>query len=247
MPIKNEEEDIMMLASPAMHSMSNHPYPQQIYPTLPPCSDVLQHRFFDRASSSRTRSISSSVIPPQTNQLIHPTIKNPLSVQPTGTNTMPKQTRKPLGSASHLYDRNNNHRYPFGSHINEDPLAHTSANMNSLLNLQNGLLCFDHLTNPQMFPNLSTIHYHDEKMRKTLSADEAGKYYHPDRQVNRLALTISPSSDSLDCVFFLRSMDFHRRNILNIIRIFAQIRRNLNTIIQRVSLSSLFHHLRQLL
>lgn len=178
----------MMLASPAMHTMGNHPYSQQIYQTLPPCSDVLQHRFPDRSSSSRTRSISSSVIPPQTNQLIHQAIKNPLSVQPTSANTMSKQSRKPL--ASHFYDRNNNHRYPFGSHINEDPLAHTPANMNNLLNLQNGLLCFDHLANPQMFPNLSTIHYHDEKMRKTLSADEAMKYYHADRQVNRLALTI---------------------------------------------------------
>jgi hypothetical protein len=172
----------MMIPSNTNH---NNSYQQSIYPTLPPCSDVLQHRFLDRTLSSRTRSISSSVIQPSTSSLAHYNIKNPMSVQPT-TNVH-KQTRKPIPITSHLYDRNNNHHYGFDIRTNEESIhnrMNMSNNTNHLLNIPSGILRFDHLTNPQMFPNASTMQHHDEKMRKTLSADETLKYYHYDRQVN---------------------------------------------------------------
>jgi hypothetical protein len=170
-PIKNEEEDIMMIPS-----SSNHHYQQTIYPTLPPCSDVLQHRFYDRSLSSRTRSISSSVIQPQTNPLTYYNIKNPMSVQPIPNS--PKQTRKQIPLPTHMYDRNNNHHYSFDESIH-NRINHT----NNSVNIPSGILRFDHLTNPQMFPNVTTMQHHDEKFRKTLSADESLKYYHHDRQV----------------------------------------------------------------
>jgi hypothetical protein len=177
MPIKNEEEDIMMTSSSS--NITNHPYQQTIYPTLPPCSDVLQHRFYDRGLSSRTRSISSSVIQPQTSPLTHYNIKNPMSVQP-----MPKQNRKQNPLPSHLYDRNNNHYYGFDLRANEESI-HNRMNLpnsnNNPLNIPGGILRFDHLTNSQRF---TTMQPQEEKMRKTLSADESLKYYHHERQVN---------------------------------------------------------------
>jgi hypothetical protein len=186
MPIKNED-DIMMIPS----SLNMNSYQQTMYPTLPPCSDVLQHRFYDRTLSSRTRSISSSVIQPQTNPLTHHSIKNPMSVQPL-TNS-PKQNRKQIPLQSHIYDRNNNHHYGFDSRTNEDSIYNRINIPNNTihpLNLSGGILRFDHLTNPQMFPNVTTMQSHDDKMRKTLSADEALKYYHHDRQVNCFFLHI---------------------------------------------------------
>lgn len=182
MQIKNEEEDIMMISS---SNTNQHPYQQAIYPTLPPCSDVLQHRFYDRSLSSRTRSISSSVVQPQTSPLTHYNIKNPLSVQPVIN--IPKPTRKQIPLPSHLYDRNNNHYYGFDICANEESI-HNRINIpthtTNSLNIPSGILRFDHLTNSQMFSNVSTMQPHEEKIRKTLSADETLKYYHHDRQVN---------------------------------------------------------------
>ena len=184
-PIKNEEEDIMMI-QPSSNS-SNHSYQQNVYPTLPPCSDVLQHRFYDRSlTTSRTRSISSSVVQPQTNPLTHYNIKNPLSVQPIPTNLLTKQNRKQIPLPSHLYDRNNNHYYGFDIRTNDESIhnrINLSNHTNNSLNIPTGILRFDHLTNPQMFSNVSTTQPHEEKFRKTLSADETLRYYH-DRQVN---------------------------------------------------------------
>jgi len=182
MPIKNEVEEIMMIPS----NTNNHPYQQTMYPTLPPCSDVLQHRFYDRGlSSSRTRSISSSVIQPQTTPLIHYNIKNPMSVQPI-TN-IPKQNRKQIPLPSHLYDRNNNQYYGFDIRTNDESIhnrINLSNHTNNSLNISDGILRFDHLPNPQIFSNVTTMQPHEEKIRKTLSADESLKYYHHDRQVN---------------------------------------------------------------
>jgi hypothetical protein len=182
MPIKNEVEEIMMIPS----NTNNHPYQQTMYPTLPPCSDVLQHRFYDRGlASSRTRSISSSVIQPQTTPLIHYNIKNPMSVQPI-TN-IPKQNRKQIPLPSHLYDRNNNQYYGFDIRTNDESIhnrINLSNHTNNSLNISDGILRFDHLPNPQMFSNVTTMQPHEEKIRKTLSADESLKYYHHDRQVN---------------------------------------------------------------
>jgi hypothetical protein len=149
-----------------------------MYPTLPPCSDVLQHRFYDRTLSSRTRSISSSVIQPQTNPLTHYNIKNPMSVQPIA-----KQTRKQIPLPTHLYDRNNNHHYGFDIRTNDESIHNRIHPQNNSINIPSGILRFDHLTNPQMFSNVATMQHHDEKFRKTLSADESLKYYHHDRQV----------------------------------------------------------------
>ncbi|CAF1313821.1 unnamed protein product, partial [Rotaria sordida] len=60
MSIKNEEEDIIMI--PSTSNTNNNLYQQTMYQTtLPPCSDVLHHRSYDRIPSLRTRSISSSV------------------------------------------------------------------------------------------------------------------------------------------------------------------------------------------
>jgi hypothetical protein len=177
MPIKNEEEDIMM-TSPS--NTPNHHYQQTIYPTLPPCSDVLQHRFYDRTLSSRTRSISSSVVQPQTSPLTHYNIRNPMSVQPIPT--IPKQNRKQMPLPSHLYDRNNNHYYGFDIRANEESI-HNRINIpnsnNNPLNIPGGILRFD-----QRFPNVTTMQPQEEKIRKTLSADESLKYYHHERQVN---------------------------------------------------------------
>ncbi len=177
MPIKNEEEDIMM-TSPS--NTPNHHYQQTIYPTLPPCSDVLQHRFYDRTLSSRTRSISSSVVQPQTSPLTHYNIRNPMSVQPIPT--IPKQNRKQMPLPSHLYDRNNNHYYGFDIRANEESI-HNRINLpnsnNNPLNIPGGILRFD-----QRFPNVTTMQPQEEKIRKTLSADESLKYYHHERQVN---------------------------------------------------------------
>ncbi len=193
-PIKNEEEDIMMTSSSS--NITNHPYQQTIYPTLPPCSDVLQHRFYDRGLSSRTRSISSSVIQPQTSPLTHYNIKNPMSVQP-----MPKQNRKQNPLPSHLYDRNNNHYYGFDLRANEESI-HNRMNLpnsnNNPLNIPGGILRFDHLTNSQRF---TTMQPQEEKMRKTLSADESLKYYHHERQVNIIEII---NSFSLS-FFFIRN------------------------------------------
>jgi len=60
-----------------------------LYPTLPQCSDVLQQHFHDRTISSRARSASSSIIPTPTTSFPQYTIKNPMSVQPPA-----KQIRK---------------------------------------------------------------------------------------------------------------------------------------------------------
>jgi hypothetical protein len=158
---------------------NNNPYQQTIYPTLPPCSDVLQHRFYDRTLSSRTRSISSSVVQPQTSPLTHYNIKNPMSVQPI--QNIPKQNRKQIPLPSHLYDRNNNHYYGFDIRTNDDRI-----NIPNHTNIPPGILRFDHFNNPQMFSNVTTMQPHEEKIRKTLSADETLKYYHHDRQVNIL-------------------------------------------------------------
>jgi hypothetical protein len=182
MQIKSEEEDIMMI--PSSNSNTN-PYQQTMYPTLPPCSDVLQHRFYDRSLSSRTRSISSSVVQPQTSPLTHYTIKNPMSVQPIPN--ISKQNRKQIPLPSHIYDRNNNHYYGFDIRSNDESL-HNRINIpnhtNNSLNIPAGILRFDHLTNPQIFSNVTTMQPYEEKMRKTLSADESLKYYHHERQVN---------------------------------------------------------------
>ena len=187
MSIKNEEQDIMMMpmpsSNPTISNNNNNMYQQTMYPTLPPCSDVLQHRNFDRLSSSRTRSISSSVIQPDTNPLIHYSIKNPMSVQPM-TN-IPKHNRKQTSLPLYSYDKNNNHNYRFDLRPNDES-SHNRISMpsNNSLNVPNGVLRFDHFTNSDMFPNVSAMQHHDEKMRKTLSADESIKYYHHDRQVN---------------------------------------------------------------
>jgi hypothetical protein len=172
----------MMIPPPSSsHNLNNNPYQQTIYPTLPPCSDVLQHRFYDRSlSSSRTRSISSSVVQPQTTPLIHYNIKNPMSVQPI-TN-IPKPNRKQIPLPSHLYDRNNNHYYGFDIRTNEETI-HNRINIPNNTNIPSGIIRFDHLPNPQMFTNVTTIQPHEEKMRKTLSADDNLKYYHHERQV----------------------------------------------------------------
>ena len=192
MPIKNEEEDIMMI-SPSNHS--NSPYQQSMYPTLPPCSDVLQHRFYDRTSSSRIRSISSSVVQSQTSPLTHYPIKNPMSVQPIPT--IPKPNRKQLPLPSHLYDRNNNHYYGFDPGLNEESI-HNRVNLsnhgNNPLNLHGGLLRFEHLTNPQMFSNVAVMQPQEEKIRKAFSADESLKYYHHDRQINGLSPSKHPAN-----------------------------------------------------
>jgi hypothetical protein len=172
-------------------SNTNHnPYQQTIYPTLPPCSDVLQHRFYDRSLSSRTRSISSSVVQPQTSLLTHYNIKNPMSVQPIPN--IPKQNRKQIPLPSHLYDRNNNHYYGFDLRTNDESI-HNRINIPNHTNIPTGILRFDHLTNPQMFSNVTTMQPHEEKIRKTLSADETLKYYHHERQVNILNKNISLS------------------------------------------------------
>ena len=162
--IKHEEEDILMMPSPSASNL----YQQTIYPTLPPCSDVLQHRFYDRTfSNARTRSISSSVVSPP----IHYPIKNPMSVQPAPN--MNKIYRKPVPIPGHFYDRNNNHYYGL-----ED-------SVHNRINHPNGILRFDHLTNPQIFPSMQTIaSTHEEKIRKTLSADENFKYYPHERISN---------------------------------------------------------------
>lgn len=192
MPIKNEEEDILMIPSSNQahhHHQHHHPYQQTMYPTLPPCSDVLQHRFYDRGGlSSRTRSISSSVIQPQTSPLAHYSIKNPMSVQPMPT--IPKPNRKQMSFPSHFYDRNNNHHYGFDIRDNDESipnrinLANASTNP---LNIPTGMIRFDHLPNAQLFSNVNTMQAQEEKIRKTLSADESLKYYHPDRQVKYLS------------------------------------------------------------
>jgi hypothetical protein len=178
-PIKNEEEDVMM--TPSSSNPMNNPYQQTIYPTLPPCSDVLQHRFYDRSLSSRTRSISSSVVQPQTSPLTHYNIKNPMSVQPI--TTIPKPNRKQIPFPSHFYDRNNNHYYGLDIRANEERI-NMPNNVNHPMNISSGILRFDHRTNPQMYTNVTTMQPQEEKIRKTLSADESLKYYHQERQVN---------------------------------------------------------------
>ena len=186
MPIKNEEEDILMIPS---SNPNNHHYQQTMYPTLPPCSDVLQHRFYDRSLSSRTRSISSSVIQPQTSPLAHYNIKNPMSVQPMAT--MPKPNRKQMPFPSHFYDRNNNHHYAFELRDNEELIPNrinlANASTNSL-NIPAGMIRFDHLPNAQLFSNVNNMQAQEEKIRKTLSADESMRYYHPDRPVRCLSV-----------------------------------------------------------
>ncbi|CAF4438219.1 unnamed protein product, partial [Rotaria magnacalcarata] len=78
------------------NNSTNNTYQQTMYRTLPPCSDVLHHRSYDRlsSSSSRTRSISSSVVQPAASPLAYYNIKNPMSVQPT-TNVQ-KSSRKQM-------------------------------------------------------------------------------------------------------------------------------------------------------
>ncbi|CAF3360054.1 unnamed protein product [Rotaria sp. Silwood1] len=185
MPIKNEEEDIIVM--PSTSNTTNNIYQQTIYPTLPPCSDVLHHRSYDRIPSSRTRSISSSVIQHETTPLIQYNIKNPMSVQPI-TN-ISKQNRKQIPLPLYLYDKNNNHHYGFDIRTNDESIhnrTHIPNSTNNSLNIPSGILRFDHFTNPDMFSNVTTLQNHDDKFRKTLSADETFKYYHHDRQINGL-------------------------------------------------------------
>ena len=172
----------MVSASPG-NSMHNHGYQQEIFATLPPCSDVLPHRYYNQSASARTRSISSSVISAQATHMGHPYIKNPLSVQPISTNAH-KPTRKPCALPSHFYDRNNNQPFNYNVRMSEDSMHDASAAMHNPLGWPNGALCFDHLPNPNMFSNLASMqHHHEERLRKTLSADETAKYYHHDRSV----------------------------------------------------------------
>jgi hypothetical protein len=227
---------MMIPSSSSLSNSNNNLYQQTIYPTLPPCSDVLQHRFYDRTLSSRTRSISSSVIQPQTSSLGHYNIKNPMSVQPIPT--IPKQNRKQIPLPSHIYDRNNNnHHYGFDIRTNDETIHNRINNTNNPLNIPTGIIRFDHITNPQMFSNPPIIQTHDEKIRKTLSADETLKYYHHDRQVNnQLIKTL--------LFFFLfiliRSMVFLHQNILKIIHIFVQCQIN---IIHQIFLNFPFLHI----
>lgn len=213
MPIKNEEEDILMIPS---SNLPNHLYHQTMYPTLPPCSDVLQHRFYDRSLSSRTRSISSSVIQPQTSPMTHYNIKNPMSVQPMPT--IPKPNRKQMPFPSHFYDRNNNHHYAFEIRDNEESIPNR-INLpnpsNNPLNIPGGILRFDHLPNPQLFPHVNTIQSQEEKMRKAFSADESLKYYHSDRQVRFNYVFFFHSQIHS---FLIRSMVCHHRIIPTIVR-----------------------------
>ncbi|CAF2550919.1 unnamed protein product [Rotaria sp. Silwood2] len=191
MPIKNEEEDIIMM--PSTSNTTNNLYQQTMYPTLPPCSDVLHHRSYDRIPSSRTRSISSSVIQHETTPLIQYNIKNPMSVQPI-TN-IPKQNRKQIPLPLYLYDKNNNHHYGFDIHANDETIhnrIHMPNSANNSLNIPNGILRFDPFANSEMFPNVTTFQSHDDKFRKTLSADETLKYYHHDRQINGLSQSNHP-------------------------------------------------------
>ncbi|CAF1596725.1 unnamed protein product, partial [Adineta ricciae] len=198
MPIKSEEDDYMLMSpsSNPAHQSNLHSYQQSMYPTLPPCSDVLQQRFYDRTLSSRTRSISSSVIQTQTNSLSHPTIKNPMSVQPVPN--ISKQNRKQIPLPSQVYDRNNNHPYGFDLRMNDDAL-HSRINMNNhnsnhSLNIPAGILRFDQLTNAQMFSNVGTMPNYEDKIKKTLSVDETLKYYHQDRQINEYSSAKHPQS-----------------------------------------------------
>lgn len=188
MSIKNEQEDIMMMSSPSNSSSTNDPYQQSMYRTLPPCSDVLHHRSYDRLSSSRTRSISSSVIQPATSPLAYYNIKNPMSVQPV-TN-VPKPNRKQIPIPLYLYDKNNNHHYGFDFRTNEESFhnnrMHMANNTNNPLNIPGGILRFDHFPNTDIFSNVTMQHHHDEKLRKAFSADEPSKCYSHDRQVREI-------------------------------------------------------------
>ncbi|CAF4913219.1 unnamed protein product, partial [Rotaria socialis] len=71
-------------------------------------------------SSSRTRSISSSVVQPAASPLAYYNIKNPMSVQPT-TNVQ-KSSRKQMPLPLYLYDKNNNHHYGFDLCSNEESI-----------------------------------------------------------------------------------------------------------------------------
>lgn len=172
---------MMMLSSP----MNNHLYSQQqhqhqhqhqqqqqqqMYSTLPPCSEVLHPSY----QSQRIRSVSSSVLSASP----HQGMKAPLSVQPMPNNPMPKPMRKPFPFPTHWYDRNNNHRYSFENHFNDESMH----GLNNSINLPNPLLCFENFNNPSLFPAFGNFHS-DERMRKAFSADEAMKFYPNDRQV----------------------------------------------------------------
>jgi len=72
------------------------------YPTLPPCSDVLQQQqyFHDRTISSRARSASSSIIPTPPSLFPQYSVKNPMSVQPST-----KQLRKQIPLPTNEYNQ----------------------------------------------------------------------------------------------------------------------------------------------
>ena len=183
--VKNEQDDNIMMSSSNMNNNNTtNLYQQTTYPTLPPCSNVFYHRSYDRTSSLRTRSVSSSVIPPSATSSVHCNIKNPMSVQPTTINS--KQIPFPL----YLYDKNNNHHYRVN--INE-PIHNRITNSNSInnpLNVSNEILKFNYLSNSSPSSNRTTIQSYNDNMRKSLSIDQTLKYFHHDKQVNILLFFI---------------------------------------------------------
>ncbi|CAF1238641.1 unnamed protein product [Adineta steineri] len=106
--IKKEEQDVPMNSSTndLYHQHQYHHHQQQSpYSSVSSPSDVHQQQFYDRLSSSRSRSVSSSVISNSATSFPSYTIQNPMSVQPPN-----KQMRKqsPLSMPGFDQSRINN-------------------------------------------------------------------------------------------------------------------------------------------